>query len=227
MNFAEQVIRFNQHLHFTGKLPAGIKILNPFKEDNHILTIAESFYRKFYNDSQSRKFIIGINPGRLGAGATGIPFTDTKRLFDKCNIKIASFSTHEPSSVFVYEMIEKYGGVEKFYSQFYINSICPLGFVRLNEKNNWVNCNYYDYPELFSAMKKFITRKLKEQVKFGIDTSVCYVLGKKNEKFFHLINDQEKIFNSVIVLEHPRYIIQYKLKEKDRYIVDYLEKLKL
>ncbi|MGH8016208.1 MAG: SMUG2 DNA glycosylase family protein, partial [Candidatus Zixiibacteriota bacterium] len=103
-----------------------------------------------------RKILLGINPGRLGAGATGIPFTDTKSLSEICEIPIESIETHEPSSVFIYELIDQYGGVDKFYSDFYINSVCPLGFLKLNKRQNWVNCNYYDNDELFQSVRSFI-----------------------------------------------------------------------
>jgi hypothetical protein len=224
-SFANRVLQFNNELSFSGTLPDGIDIMNPFISNGEIMSISRTFYDKFYNDNRQRKLILGINPGRLGAGATGIPFTDTKRLAEICNIKIDSVTTHEPSSVFVYELIEKYGGAEKFYADFYINSICPLGFVELNKKGNWVNCNYYDYNELFNTMRSFIVSSLKKQIDFGIDTEVCFILGKKNAKFFKIINDQEKLFNSVVVFDHPRYIEQYKSKTKDRYLVNYLDKL--
>ncbi|MCC7231426.1 MAG: SMUG2 DNA glycosylase family protein [Bacteroidia bacterium] len=223
--FAEKVILFNRKISFSRKLPGGIRIMNPFQENKEVLTISEKFYNKFYHDHRRRKFIIGINPGRLGAGATGIPFTDTKRLTVVCGIPVESVSTHEPSSVFIYKVIEKFGGARKFYGQFYINSICPLGFVEKNSRGNWVNCNYYDYPELFSAMYDFIIANLKKQISFGVDTRTCYVLGKKNEKFVKQINDKGKYFDSIVTLDHPRYIEQYKSKNRKYYIDEYLKKL--
>src|SRR5690349_14620961 len=125
--FAEKVIRFNHSLDFKGKLPPGINIMNPFR---HSLTheTASAFYKKYYNDDQPRRLILGINPGRFGAGLTGVPFTDPKRLKEKCGIDFNGPVTHEPSSVFVYDMIDAFGGAEKFYGKFYITSICPLGF---------------------------------------------------------------------------------------------------
>ncbi len=224
--FADKVIQFNKELSFSGKLPKGIRIINPFKENSEIIPITEIFYKKFYNDSKKRKLILGINPGRLGGGATGIPFTDTKRLSEICKIKIDSFATHEPSSVFIYDVIAAYGGVKKFYQGFYINSICPLGFIALNKNNKWINCNYYDYEELFSAMENFIISNLKKQISFGIDTNICFVLGKKNAKFLEQINEKEQLFGSMVVFDHPRYIEQYKSKLKSSFISDYLKKLK-
>lgn len=223
--FAKKVIQFNKELSFTGKLPQGIRIMNPFSENKEIIPITEKFYNLFYNDNKKRKLILGINPGRLGAGATGIPFTDTKRLSEFCSIEIKSLTTHEPSSVFIYDMIEKYGGTKKFYHDFYINSICPLGFTVQNKNGNQVNCNYYDNNELFSIMESFITSSLKKQIEFGIDTKTCYVLGRKNAKFFSLINKKESLFQSIVVFDHPRYIEQYKSEFKSRYISDYLNKL--
>jgi len=224
MTFADKVIQFNKQLSFTDILPKGIRVMNPFEDNSEIISVTELFYNKFYKDERTRKMILGINPGRLGAGATGIPFTDTKRLQEVCEIKIESVNTHEPSSVFVYDMINKYGGAKKFYDIFYINSICPLGFIVRNENNRWINCNYYDYDELFLAMEKFIATNLKKQISFGIDTSVCFVLGKKNARFLKIINDKEKLFQSIIALDHPRYIQQYKSKLKDKYISEYLNK---
>lgn len=223
--FADRVIKFNSELDFSGVLPRGIQVMNPFMEDRQILTVTETFYKKFYNDNNIRKLILGINPGRFGAGTTGIPFTDTKRLKDKCNINIDSVSTHEPSSVFVYEFIEKYGGVRKFYNNYYINAICPLGFIKKNNRDNWINCNYYDYEELFACLQSFIISSLKKQISFGVDSRTCFVLGKKNAQYLKRINDKESFFDKIFVFEHPRYIVQYKWKYKEKYFAEYLKSL--
>ncbi len=58
--------------------------MNPFKENPDALAISSAFYKKYYDDHRMRRLILGINPGRFGAGVTGIPFTDTKRLTEKC-----------------------------------------------------------------------------------------------------------------------------------------------
>ncbi len=224
--FADKVINFNKDLKFDGKLPEGIRVMNPFRENPLISEISGIFYKKFYNDNNERKFIIGINPGRNGAGVTGIPFTDTKRLSEICDIKIDTFKSHELSSVFVYEMIEKYGGVKKFYGDFYINSVSPLGFVKLNSRGNWVNMNYYDDKRLFKTMYDFMIKCLKEQIGFGINRDVCFVLGKKNAEIFSEINSSENLFHKIVMLHHPRYIAQYKLKSKNKYISEYLKYLK-
>lgn len=221
--FADQVIRFNSGLSFDGKLPPGIHIMNPFRESAQIVDIMRQFYKKFYDDTRPRRLILGINPGRLGAGATGVPFSDTKRLAAYCGITVNGFQTHEPSSVFVYDVINAYGGVEPFYQDFYISSLCPLGFISRRPNGTEVNYNYYDSKALSTAVYGFMVRSLEQQLAFGIGTRVCYCMGTgKNAAFLQQLNEKEGFFEQIVPLEHPRYVMQYKTKTKQAYIEKYL-----
>ncbi len=226
MTFVQKILQFNASLTLNNaSLPEGIKVMNPFRDGNaeYINKLTAIFYNKFYNDSKPRKLILGINPGRLGAGATGIPFTDTKRLSGDCGIEVTEFKTHEPSSAFIYEMIRAFGGVEKFYKEFYIGAVCPLGFVKVDDKGKATNFNYYDRKDLQDAVLPFIIKTLKQQLNFGIATKICYCLGTgKNYKFLKMLNDEYSFFEEIIPLEHPRYIMQYKSKLKEEYIEKYL-----
>ncbi|MDG1572185.1 DUF4918 family protein [Robiginitalea sp. M366] len=222
---ADHIIAFNRNLEFTGRLPRGIGVLNPFQDNPEILPISEAFYRKYYSDNRPRRLIMGINPGRLGAGATGIPFTDTKRLTEVCGLPGPEFQTHEPSSVFVYRLIEAYGGPEKFFGKYYINSVSPLGFVKQSKSGKWVNYNYYDSPELFRAITPFAHAKLREQLGWGLETGTCFSLGKKNAKYLELLNEEGDYFDQIVPLDHPRYIVQYKARQMDAYVDTFLEAL--
>jgi len=220
---AERIIEFNRKLDFKGVLPLGINIMNPFKGNSDILAVSSTFYRKYYDDNNPRHLILGINPGRFGAGVTGIPFTDSKRLKNECGLSYYGRETHEPSSVFVYEVIEAYGGVEKFYNDFYINSISPLGFTISDEKGNEKNYNYYDSKELTEKMFPFMVDNIYKQIALGMKTDVCFCFGTgKNEKFLQLLNDQYGFFKSIVALEHPRFVMQYKAKSKPEYIEKYM-----
>jgi hypothetical protein len=222
--FADKIIEFNQSLDFKGELPEGISIMNPFKGNEEILSVSSAFYKKFYNDNNRRHLILGINPGRFGAGVTGIPFTDTKHLKKECGLTYLGKETHEPSSVFVYEVIEEYGGVTKFYNDFYINSISPLGFTICDSKGKEKNYNYYDSNELTNAVFDFCIENIRQQIGFGIETDICYCFGTgKNEKFLRSVNDEFKFFKEIIALEHPRFVMQYKAKSKQQYIDKYIQ----
>ena len=221
--FAGKVITFNKSLRFTGKLPPGIRVMNPFRENKNSLTVSSAFYKKYYSDNNRRHIILGINPGRFGAGLTGIPFTDPKRLVEKCGLLYSGTPAHEPSSVFIYNMIDAYGGAEKFYARFYINSICPLGFTIKNSLGKEVNYNFYDSKALTDAAHDFIICSIKKQIALGIDTDICFCLGSgKNEKVLLRLNETHGSFNKVAALEHPRFIMQYKSKYMQEYIDKYL-----
>ena len=220
--FSDRVIDFNRNLNYTGELPEGFSVINPYLGNPETMTVMSRFYHKYYNDFGQRKFIIGINPSRNGAGVTGVPFTDTKRLDSVCGIKMESAHTHEISSVFMYEMINEYGGVDAFYRNFYINSPFPLAIIRQAETGQWLNANYYDDPRLFTMVKDFMISSLKKHISMGLDTSEVFVLGKKNADYIEKLNKKAKLFNRLTVLEHPRYIQQYKSKEKQLYIDKYI-----
>ena len=219
--FGEKVVAFNKKLKFSGNLPEGFEVMNPFFDNPETIAVMSKFYQKFYNDYHQRKFIIGINPSRHGAGVTGVPFTDTKRLETVCGIEMKTAHTHEISSVFLYDVIEHFGGVEVFYEKFYINSPFPLAIIRKTLKGN-LNANYYDDKDLFEAVKPFMIQSLKDHIDLGLDTSEVLKKKKKNATFIDKINSQEKFFEKMTVLEHPRYIQQYKIKEKQLYIDKYL-----
>lgn len=223
--FADQVVAFNQNLKYDGNLPSDFQVLNPYLDNPETMVVMEKFYHKYYNDSNRRKFLIGINPSRHGAGVTGVPFTDTKRLESICGIKMESAYTHEISSVFIYDMIANYGGAEEFYKDVYINSPFPLAIVR-KSKGNWINANYYDDKELFKDVKDFMIDSLKKHISLNLDTSEVFILGKKNAEFISKLNQEANLFHKMTVLEHPRYIQQYKSKEKDLYIDKYILALK-
>ena len=220
--FGEKVIDFNRNLQYSEELPENFRVINPYLDNPETINVMEQFYQKFYNDTNSRKFIVGINPSRHGAGVTGVPFTDTKRLESVCGIKMHSAHTHEISSVFIYDMISEFGGALEFYKQFYINSPFPLAIVRKSKEGNWLNANYYDDKNLFETVKEYMILTLKKNISLGLDTSEVYVLGKKNATFIQKLNKEANLFGNIKVLEHPRYIQQYKSKEKQLYIDKYI-----
>jgi len=221
---ADRIIAFNRQLEFKGRLPKNIRIMNPFRESAAALDCSTLFYRKYYSDHNARHLILGINPGRFGSGLTGVSFTDPKRIVSECGIPYQGPPAHEPSSEYIYDMIDAYGGPQLFYRQFYIHSICPLGFTISLEKGKEVNYNYYDDPALTKAVYPFIVENIEKQLTLGMHRDVCFCFGTgKNEAFFRRLNEEKKFFGKIIALEHPRYIMQYKSKMKQWYIDKYLQ----
>jgi len=225
--FADKVIDFFRDLEFTGSLPYGISVMNPMRENDNVFAAASGFYRKYYSDNNPRRIILGINPGRFGAGATGIPFTDTIRMREKCGLTPAGIKTYETSSVFIYEMIDRYGGTEKFYGDYFISSVSPLGFTKTGTSGRALNYNYYDSSELTNAVYDFAVDSIKKQLEFGIcrETAICLGTGK-NFSFLSKLNREYHFFDRIIPLEHPRFIMQYRTKQKESFIRAYIEILR-
>lgn len=228
-SISEHIVFFNNEvLQEPLDLPIGYELVNPFNGDKKdvVNNIVNAFYGKFYNDTKPRRLILGSSPARRGSSVTGIPFEDAEHLQKETGIFIDEFYINKSSSGFLYDVINEYGGCEKFYSDFYMNFVCPLGIVKTNVKGNKVNCNYYENKSLKEALYPFIIHSIQAQINFGLDTSVCYCIGSgENYKFLSSINQKYKFFNKIVPLEHPRYIMQYNSKNKDIYIKKYLDAL--
>ena len=221
MHFAASILKFIKQLYFPVQLPKGIEVLHPFA-DAQTMKACKQFYEKYYNDKYPRRMIIGINPGRFGGGITGMPFTDPIRLQTVCGIENNWIKKQELSSLYMYDMIDSFGGTIKFYKEFYITSVSPLGFTKQNK-----NLNYYDDKLLQERIRPFVVDCLNKQFKFGIERDIAFCLGDgKNYKYLSRLNQEEHFFETIIPLSHPRFIMQYRLKKKDEYIQYYLQQLR-
>ncbi len=229
-SWADEILKFLFELPVNLHLPEGYAVMNPYKGEYYkeIERIVCEFYIKYYSDKTLRTCILGINPGRLGAGSTGLPFTDSIRLKQHCNIDIHGIYTHEPSSVFVYRAIEKYGGAKAFYSKAFITSVCPLGFLQRSKagNGNWINCNYYDDRELQRTVEPFIVQCIQKQWSMPVQHKKAIVLGTgKNFKYFSNLNKKHGWFQTLEAMEHPRFVMQYKKKEIETYVDKFLSLL--
>ncbi len=221
MTFASKAFSaFNRLKAFTG-LPAGIEVMNPYKE-TEVKRVLKLFLNNYYNDFSARTLVLGINPGRFGGGITGIAFTDPIKLETECGIKNSFEKKPELSAGYIYKMIDAYGGATKFYSRFFISSVCPLGFTLKGK-----NMNYYDDKNLEKAVAHHSIEWIKTMLSFPSNKEVCFCLGEgENYKYLLKLNEQHKFFGKVISLPHPRFIMQYKRKRVDEYLGIYLEKLR-
>lgn len=219
---SDNLISFYKSLTPPKKLPAGIDILFPQK-NGEVLELVSTFLKKFYSGKSKRRIILGINPGRFGAGITGINFTAPKQLRENCKINHPFKQSSELSAEFIYEVIESFGGSKKFYAGWFIGAVCPLGFIKDGK-----NINYYDDKKLQEAVTPFIIENINKQLSFGLKTDYCICIGgEKNFKFLSHHNIEHKWFKKIIPLPHPRFILQYRRQQKDAYVRQYLSALRL
>lgn len=219
MTFADKILSYQFSLQPPFSLPNEIEWLMPYEEEE-TRRVMTCFYQQYYADNEPRIFLLGINPGRFGAGITGVPFTDPIRL-ELLGFENSFPKRQELSSVFIYEMIQAYGGPERFFKKYYITSLSPLGFIRHGK-----NYNYYDDKELLAKIRTYIIQNINIQSAFGYNPEVAYCLGQgKNFTYLEDLNNEYHWWKRVEPLPHPRWIMQYKLKQKETFIDSYLEML--
>jgi hypothetical protein len=217
---ADQLTRFYEQLRPPRRLPAGVAVLYPQK-DPQVMEITRTFFQTFYSDNRPRHLLLGINPGRFGAGITGINFTAPRQLTENCGISHSFPLKSELSAEFIYEVIERYGGCRKFYQRFFISAVSPLGYVK-----NGKNLNYYDDRDLQKAVTPFIAASIQQQLAFGFKTDHCICIGgEKNYKFLQQLNNEYQWFAKISPLPHPRFILQYRRRQKESFIQQYLHAL--
>lgn len=217
--FAEKVINFHLNLQ-PPELSSGIEWINNFQRKDTRDTFTR-FYRRFFQDHQKRRFLFGINPGRYGAGLTGVGFTDPVYLEDVCHIDNPFPKRHELSSHFIYKVIESYGTVDKFYKHHFITSLSPLGLL-----HNGKNYNYYDDAKTLEQVEPFIIQSIESQLDFGAFKDKALCIGKgKNFAYLSGLNKKHKWFDEIESLPHPRWVLQYNRKDLKQHIDSYLEAL--
>jgi hypothetical protein len=164
------------------------------------------FNRRYYGTKIPKTVICGINPGRNGAGKTGVPFLDFKSLSQLLpNLKKQD---SERSAQFFFDIVEHFGP-EKFYQSFYVTNISWLGFIKENN-----NLNYFSLPD---KTKKFIYELFVREMSFVKPTTIIALSREVHTTLNELFGDG---VNTKNILPHPNYCAfptNYQ-KQKKRYI---------
>ena len=215
-----ELVQFYRSLRVGVELPNEVELLYP-QANERVMETVTAFFDKFYADRHPRQLLFGINPGRFGAGTTGINFTAPKQLTEVIGIEHGFRNQTELSAEFIHEVIIQYGGPKKFYGDFFLSSVSPLGFVKKGK-----NLNYYDDKLLMEALEPFIIKSIAQQIRIFRPLQKCICIGgEKNFKYFLKLNNKLQFFKEIIPLPHPRFIMQYRRKQKDNYLLQYLSAL--
>ena len=221
MTFAKQILDFYFSLPKELPLPNGVETIYPY-DNPETREVMQRYFQKYYDDTNPRTYLIGINPGRLGSGITGIGFTDAYHLEEYCDIPNSFDKKAELSASFMFEVMKAYGGVEAFTKDFFFTTVMPLGLLK-----NGKNYNYYDDKETQESLEPFITETLLKQMSFPQAKPRIICVGQgKNLKYLQAFNKTHNCFESIDVVPHPRWVMQYRRKEKQKYIDVYLDALK-
>lgn len=213
--FASKAKRFYASLEIRDRLPRGVEAMNPYR-DPAAAPLVDAFLEKFFSDARTRVYVFGINPGRFGAGITGITFTDPVALQEHCGIPNGFQKRREASSDFVYRFVEQYGGATAFYRDLFLTATCPLGFVK-----GGVNYNFYDDPALLRATRPFIVETMRTQLGFGARPTAVLLGTGKLKAYFDCLNAEHGFFKKIVAVEHPRFIMQYRRRRMGEYLAKY------
>ncbi len=224
--FGDRLYTFYTALRLEAPLPNGIAAMNPYVR-TETQACVRAFCDKYFSDNKNNRVSVwGINPGRFGGGLTGLSFTDPVILREVCGIQNTLGTKRELSAEYVWSVIADYGGAERFFGDFFLTALCPLGFVQQKEASE-INYNFYDDKALFQAVKPFMVETMRGQIAMGLrqDVAICFGTGKLHSAF-EAINKEYGFFERILPLEHPRFIMQYRRKELEAYRRKYLDVLK-
>lgn len=218
--FGTQVSTFLCTVSLPVPLPDGFELIDPY-QDPEVRRVVAEFTQLYYGGDGKRVSVWGINPGRFGAGITGLSFTDPYALTHDAGIASSLAGRREISAEFIWRVVDAYGGPSDFFSSLYLSALCPLGFLR-----NGSNINFYDDRAFTQALLPTLVTWIKQQISFGLRTDVCIVLGTG---MLRTVMEQHLRphlpFQEVIYLEHPRFIMQYRRKQMSAYVDRYVETL--
>ncbi len=218
-SFGDQVLALYRTLPRPPITSAPVDWLDPYHEPE-VRRCMDAFYGAYYADSKPRLFLFGINPGRFGGGLTGIPFTDPVQLADACGIANSLPPRRELSAAFVHRVIAEWGGAASFFGQIYITAVSPLGLVR-----DGANFNYYDDRAVQRELEPLLVDAIRRQLAFGAKPGAVVIGTGKNFDVMQRLNAEHHFFDELHVLAHPRFVMQYRRREVDRFVGEYLDLL--
>ena len=181
-----------------------ISVLREFEGSMHI---SKCFFEKYCSNGSPSVVLCGINPGRLGAGKTGVPFLDFASL-SRMLSNIERRDT-ERSAKFFYEVI-KHFGAKKFYSTFHVTNISSVGFELAGK-----NVNYDKLPE--RAMK-YIHDAFKKEIEAVQPIAIISLSSLVHATVKEL--SLESTIDISTCLPHPNYCAFPKQHDrcKERYV---------
>lgn len=166
-----------------------ISVLNDFLDN---WSVIKQFEKKFYADGYPRVVLCGINPSRLGAGKTGIPFIDFASL-SKMMDDVNRDDAERPASFF-FDVVQSFG-VERFYQTFYVTNISWLGFT-----HNSRNVNYYQLPV---TVQKIVYEIFQWEMQQVAPTTIISLGGAVKETVDVLFGESD--IETDTLLPHPNY----------------------
>jgi hypothetical protein len=190
-----------------------IKILSDFIDNkNNII----EFHKKYIEPNSPKIVICGINPGRNGAGLTGIPFIDFESLSNMLpGIKENDW---EQSAKFFFSVVQGFG-IEIFYKNFHVTNISWFGFSRIDKSKN---VNYFE-KDISTEIAIYLIDKFVEEMDL---INPDYIIPLSKTVLYELENlkKQKKIRAEIgTCLNHPSWVVAYRRKDLSTWRQKYID----
>lgn len=169
----------------------GITVLDGFIQN---IELVRRYYQTVYSMDANRIVLCGINPGRLGAGKTGIPFLDYNSV--SCLFPDIQRNDQENSAQFVFSIIREIG-CELFYRSVYMTNVSWFGFTKDGKNLN--------YDKLPSYLPSFFTDSFIGEMAI-VQPKLIIPLGEKVEQTLRQMKQDGRLnYPLAKRLPHPFY----------------------
>jgi hypothetical protein len=182
-----------------------IGVLSDFVSEDRVI---DDFWDTYYGAGVPRVVVCGLNPGRFGAGQTGIPFMDFASLGQL--LPGIARQDHERSAGFFFEVVSAFG-VTAFYRTFYVTNVSAVGFVRSGRNLN--------YPDLPAPALETVKQRFLEEMELVQPTHVI-ALGHQVQKTLRQWLPAE--VDCSRCLAHPAWVATYRPHDSAQWIEHYL-----
>ncbi len=173
-------------LHLKG---TDISILDEFLDNWEAIS---KFNNNYYGNNLPKIVLCGINPGKNGAGKTGLPFLDFTSLSKM--VRGIDRQDTERSAQFFFDIVQELGAKD-FYKSFYVTNISWVGYLKDHK-----NINYYDLP---LAAKRFVYDMFKYEMKAVNPTTIISLSGAVKDTVVELFSEMDT--NTDRQLPYPNY----------------------
>lgn len=170
---------------------ANIRIVDGFLKHPELV---RQYYTRMYSADRRRIVFCGSNPGRMGAGKTGIPFIDFKGANQL--LKTVHLHDSEQSAQFILSVIEEIG-VKDYHDTVYMTYLSWYGFTKDNR-----NMNYFDLPA--SLQKKF-TESFFTEMEIVQPKMIVPLSAKVEQTLKQMVADGELNYPIGDRLPHPYF----------------------
>lgn len=195
-------------------LSNNVNILSDFLDNKQNII---QFHERYIKNSKPKIVLCGINPGRFGAGLTGIPFIDFNSLGKM--LPFVESITSEKSAGFFFSVIQEFGIVE-FYKNFHVTNLSWYGFCKCNKGSN---VNYYD---LRTDIQRYLIDIFVREIEY-INPEVIIPLSTQVYHELRALKESGEIKAEIGPrLNHPSWITTYRSRELSHWRNQYISVLK-